>query len=171
MAIRQNQGHAAGQWTQGFESHTALYRAFVERNSVSIVPSIITRLSTRWPVALVLAGCQPSSEVVPIKHEAASTPTQSSQTPDVDPIRFACEGFDAAVAADAPHDRLLSHTAAHAVELGGPAVELAARRWALLPPQALLEEIDRYERTTTNPKKCAGLRAHLERLAIIAGSQ
>lgn len=85
-------------------------------------------------------------------------------------IRYACAGFEDAVAADAPRDRLLSHTAKHAVELGGAPVELASQRWALTPPQGLLEEIDAYERAGGDPKDCAGLRAHLERLASISAS-
>lgn len=119
----------------------------------------------------VLAACQPAVEP-PAKTETttekASTPT--FQPPDVALIRYACAGFDAAVAAGAPPDRLLSHTATHAVELGGPRVEIATRRWALLPPQALLEEIDRYEKTGVDPKQCAGLRSHLDRLAILSSS-
>ena len=146
-----------------------LYRASAERNSVSAVRSTITRISS-GSLALVLVVCQPTSEI-PVRTEGQSTPTQELAADDVNLIRFACEGFDAAVAADAPNDRLLSHTAAHAVELGGPAVELATRRWALLPPQALLEEIDRYEQAGADPEQCAGLRSHLERLAILAGSQ
>ncbi len=131
--------------------------------------STITRISAA-SLALVLVVCQPTSET-PVRTEAQSTPTPEPAANDANLIRYACEGFDAAVAADAPNDRLLSHTAAHAVELGGPAVELATRRWALLPPQALLEEIDRYEQTGADPERCASLRSHLERLTILAGSQ
>jgi hypothetical protein len=121
-------------------------------------------------VGIVFGACQQPVDP-PARTEASSdSPTPEMGPPDVALISFACAGFDAAVAADAPTDRLLSSTAKHAVELGGPRVELATRRWALLPPQGLLEEIDRYERTGADPKQCAGLRAHLERLAILASS-
>jgi hypothetical protein len=133
-------------------------------------------LSLRAGFAVILSigfgGCQPT-EPSPSRTElAAQSPASESkfEPPDETLIRFACAGFDAAVAAKAPPDRLLSHTAKHAVELGGPRVELATRRWALLPPQGLLEELERYERTGADPDECAGLRLHLERLAIIAGS-
>jgi hypothetical protein len=149
----------------------ALYRASVERNSVSGVRSDVTQISAGFTLALVLAACQPSAEAPPVETKTAAPPKSKLEPPDAGLIRYACAGFDAAVAADAPPERLLSHTAAHAVELGGPPVELATRRWALLPPQALLEEIDHYERSGADPNQCAGLRAHLERLTIIAGSQ
>jgi hypothetical protein len=128
--------------------------------------------SLAWVVA-----CQPPVDPPSRTQPTAGSPTQNADSPpdfappDVTLIRFACAGFDAAVAADAPSDRLLSHTAKHAVELGGPQVELATHRWALLPPQGLLEEIERYERTGANPVQCDGLRSHLERLAIVAGSR
>jgi hypothetical protein len=118
-------------------------------------------------LATVFGGCQPTVE--PPKTEAAAKSAEA-ESKDVALIRFACAGFDAAVAAEAPQDRLLSHTAMHAVELGGPRVELASRRWALLPPQGLLEEIAIYERTGASSDECMGLRSHLERLAIISGS-
>jgi hypothetical protein len=118
----------------------------------------------------VFGACQPTVEP-PRTEAAAKSPEAESKVPDVALIRFACAGFDAAVAAEAPQDRLLSHTAMHAVELGGPRVELATRRWALLPPQGLLEEIERYERTGASSDECMGLRSHLERLAIISGSR
>jgi hypothetical protein len=123
-------------------------------------------------VGVSSSACQPTVEAPSRTEVAATSPAPEPLTgpPDVSLIRFACAGFDAAVAADAPPDRLLSHTAKHAVELGGSRVELATRRWALLPPQGLLEEIDRYERTGANPQECAGLRLHLERLAIISSS-
>ena len=55
--------------------------------------------------------------------------------------------------------------------LGGERVEAATRRWALLPPQGLLELINRYEsEAKPDPKQCAGLRAHLERMAIKSSS-
>jgi hypothetical protein len=123
---------------------------------------------------VILSACQPTVDPPRTDHTAENpTPEAGKQDfgpPDVALIRFACAGFDAAVAADAPADRLLSHTAKHAVELGGPQVEIATRRWALQPPQGLLEEIDRYEKTGADPQQCAGLRSHLERLAIVAGS-
>jgi hypothetical protein len=121
---------------------------------------------------VILGACQPTVEP-PSRTEVAAenqTPELEFGPPDVALIHFACAGFDAAVAAEAPPDRLLSHTAELAVELGGPRVELATRRWALLPPQGLLEEIDRYEQSGVSPDECAGLRLHLERLAIRSGS-
>jgi hypothetical protein len=123
-------------------------------------------------LGIMLGACQPSSEPGRRIEDATTNPAAESafEPPDVALIAFACAGFDAAVAAEAPPDRLLSHTAKHAVELGGPSVELATRRWALLPPQGLLEEIDRYERTGVSSNECAGLRLHLERLAILSGS-
>lgn len=123
-------------------------------------------------LGVVFGACQSGVEPPSRTEVAATNPAPESEfgPPDVALIRFACAGFDAAVAAEAPPDRLLSHTATHAVELGGPQVELATRRWALLPPQGLLEEIDRYERSGVSPDECAGLRLHLERLAIISGS-
>ena len=116
-------------------------------------------------------ACQPTPES-PVQTEATkSAPApEKFQQPEVALIRYACAGFDAAVAADAPPARLLSQTAVHAVALGGPRVEIATRRWALLPPQGLLEEIDQYEKSGANPDECAGLRAHLERLSIVSGS-
>lgn len=130
------------------------------------------RLGFVMVLGIGLGGCQPA-ENAPSRTEAAAKNPASESTfepPDDALIRFACAGFDAAIAAKDPPDRLLSHTAKRAVELGGPRVELATSRWALLPPQGLLEEIDRYERTGAKPDECAGLRLHLERLAIIAGS-
>jgi hypothetical protein len=150
-----------------------LYRAIADRNSVPLVtPSARTNFVC---IALLVLGtvfgaCQPTVEP-PSTEAVAKSPESESAVPDVALIRFACEGFEAATAAEAPQDRLLSHTAVHAVELGGPRVELATRRWALLPPQGLLEEIERYERTGANPDECVGLRSHLERLAIISGSR
>jgi hypothetical protein len=124
-------------------------------------------------LGFVLGACQPTVEAPSRTEVAAGSPASESELgpPDETLIRFACAGFDAAVAAKDPPDRLLSHTAKRAVELGGPRVELATRRWALLPPQGLLEELDRYERTGANPDECTGLRLHLERLAIVAGSR
>ncbi|PRP92894.1 hypothetical protein ENSA5_46610 [Enhygromyxa salina] len=91
--------------------------------------------------------------------------------PKVHLIRYACQGFDAAVADAAPPDQLLSRSAARAVELGGAPVEAATRRWALLPPQGLLKEIERYEgQAEARADECAGLRAHLERMAIRSSS-
>lgn len=150
-----------------------LYRAIAGRNSVPLViPS--ARTNFVWIALLVLGtvfgACQPTVEPPPAE-AVANSPDSESEVPDVALIRFACEGFDAAVAAEAPQDRLLSHTAVHAVELGGPRVELATHRWALLPPQGLLDEIERYERTGANPDECVGLRSHLERLAILSGSR
>lgn len=81
-------------------------------------------------------------------------------------IRFACQGFERAVAEGAPNTRMLSTTAKHAVELGGEPVEQATLRWALLPPEGLLELIDRYEHDTeADPAGCQPFRAHLERVA------
>jgi hypothetical protein len=112
----------------------------------------------------LLWACQ--AEPAVITRVEADTPSE----PEDHPIRYACAGFEAAVAADAPQDRLLSHTAKHATELGGDVVEQATRRWALLPPQGLLEEIDAYERSGADPRECAGLRAHLDRLAMLAAT-
>lgn len=130
------------------------------------------RLGLAIVLGIGLGGCQPT-ERAPSRTDVAAKNSASEskfEPPDDSLIRFACAGFDAAIAAKDPPDRLLSHTAKRAVDLGGPRVELATQRWALLPPQALLEEIDRYERTGADPGECAGLRLHLERLAIIAGS-
>jgi hypothetical protein len=137
---------------------------------------IASRLCLGVALGTVFGACQPAVDPAPRTEPAADNPEPEAGSrsdfgpPDVALIRFACAGFDAAVAAGAPPDRLLSHTAKHAVELGGPRVELATRRWALLPPQGLLEEIDRYENTGANPDQCKGLRLHLGRLAILAGS-
>jgi hypothetical protein len=128
------------------------------------------RLAFSVLLGILLGACQQTVDPPSRTGSNADEPTPEVGPPDVALISFACAGFDAAVAADAPSDRLLSTTAKHAVELGGPRVELATRRWALLPPQGLLEEIDRYERTGADPDQCAGLRAHLERLAILASS-
>lgn len=103
--------------------------------------------------------------------EGAPSPQARFAPPDIRLLRFACEGFDLAVADGAPPDRLLSHAAARAVELGGAPVEAATQRWALLPPQALLEQVQRYAATPeAGPDVCAGLRSHLERMAILSGS-
>ncbi|KIG13624.1 hypothetical protein DB30_07832 [Enhygromyxa salina] len=140
-------------------------------------------------VALVASACGPGS---PPPAKLAPTPIRESEDPgardnsltsskapakpefappDLELLRFACEGFDRAVAAGAPPDRLLSHAAARAVELGGAPVEAATRRWALLPPQALLEEVQRYAASSqAGPDACAGLRAHLERMAMQSAS-
>jgi hypothetical protein len=128
-------------------------------------------------VLLSLAACgrgDPKPQPTPVSAESVPSnedPPRRFEEPDIRLIRFACEGFDAAVAAGAPEDRLLSHSAAHAIELGGAEVEAATTRWALLPPQGLLEEIARYEREVeADPKQCAGLRAHLERMALVSAS-
>ena len=110
------------------------------------------------------------SEPEPTRTEPS--PIASSEPePEHHLIRFACEGFDAAVAEGAPASRLLSTSAKHAVELGGERVEAATQRWAVSPPQGLLELIDRYEaETSANPDRCAGLRAHLQRMSARAST-
>ncbi|PRQ09565.1 hypothetical protein [Enhygromyxa salina] len=144
------------------------------------------RVASHWgwlgAVLFTIAACGPSPQPTPTRTDnagpRASSPdagTRASKPgfapPDLDLLRFACAGFDRAVADAAPPDRLLSHAAARAVELGGAPVEAATRRWALLPPQALLEEIQQYTAgSEAGPDECAGLRAHLERMAIQSGS-
>jgi hypothetical protein len=135
-------------------------------------------------VLVMLGACGPSPRAAPAKLArdqaneisdlaARSEPPRAGELapPDVHLLAFACAGFDLAVADQAPPDRLLSHAAARAVELGGAPVEAATQRWALLPPRALLEEVQHYAATSeAGPDACAGLRAHLERLAMLSGS-
>lgn len=128
-------------------------------------------------LALALAsssslGCGSSSEPAPTRtsHDAAAKPPEPE--PESALIHYACEGFDRAVREHAPDNRLLSTSALYAVELGGPRVEAATQRWALLPPQGLLELITRYEREfKPDPSECAGLRAHLERMGQRAATR
>jgi hypothetical protein len=113
-------------------------------------------------VPVFVGGCRGEPEPVRVDPRA-TTPTQIELEPEVALIPYACQGFEAAVANAAPRTQMLAHTARHAIELGGPPVEQASVRWALLPPPALLELIDRYEHATqADPHECAGLRAHLE---------
>ena len=119
-------------------------------------------------LAAVLAlACRSSEpEPTPVDHSELK-PSADQPEPEHHLIRHACRGFDQALAEGTAQGRLLSASAKHAIALGGPAVEQATQRWALLPPQALLELIDRYERETkADPQQCAGLRAHLDRMAL-----
>jgi hypothetical protein len=128
----------------------------------------------------MLGACGPSPSPAPVSATAERSrdtlsperePEREFNQPDIRLLRFACAGFDLAVADGAPSDRLLSHSAARAVELGGAPVEAATLRWALLPPQALLEEVEQYVATfEASPDACAGLRAQLERMAMLSGS-
>jgi hypothetical protein len=98
-------------------------------------------------------------------------PTVAQPEPEHHLIRHACRGFDRALAEDTPDGRLLAASAKHAIELGGPAVEAASSRWALLPPLGLLDLIDRYEaEAKPDPQQCAGLRVHLERMNLRLGT-
>ena len=115
-------------------------------------------------------GCrdQPAPPTKTSEAELAASADQPE--PEHYLIRFACQGFERAVAEGTPTTRMLSTTAKHAVELGGAPVEQATLRWALLPPQGLLALIDRYEREAeaeADPAQCAGLRAHLDRLSSL----
>lgn len=118
-----------------------------------------------WLPFVFALACR-SSEPEPTHLSGQATPKVDAPEPEHHLIRHACRGFDAAIEEGTPEGRLLSTSAKHAIELGGPAVEKATQRWALLPPQALLELIDRYEREAQpDPQQCAGLRAQLERMA------
>ena len=115
--------------------------------------------------ALLLLACRSEPEPKQVDGKEL-VPTADQPEPEHHLIRHACQGFDAAVAEGTPDGRLLAASAKHAIERGGPAVEKATQRWALLPPQRLLEVIDRYEREVQpDPQQCAGLRAHLERMS------
>lgn len=123
------------------------------------------------PVLVVLTlACRNDPE--PTRTSAAElAPAKPAPEPEHHLIRYACQGFDAAVAEGAAENRLLSTSAKHAIALGGERVETATQRWALLPPQGLLELIDRYEREAKpDPKLCAGLRAHLDRMSQTAAA-
>jgi len=114
-------------------------------------------------VMLVL-GCRSEPEPTPTS-VGKPAPTVEQPEPEHHLIRHACRGFDTALAEGTPTNQLLSASARHAIELGGPAVERATTRWALLPPQAVLELIDRYEQDAhPDPQQCASLRAHLDRM-------
>jgi hypothetical protein len=121
-------------------------------------------------LSTLVFACQRGAEPTHLE-----TDTQKADPAEPEPehhlIRHACRGFDAALAEGTPNGRLLSATAKHAIALGGPEVEAATKRWALLPPQELLELIDRYE-TEAQPdlQQCAGLRAHLEQMAERLGT-
>ena len=133
-------------------------------------------------LVFALCGCsrherehtRDSSSDAPARAQASPSSTErpSYAPPERALWAHACQGFDAAVAAGAPPNQILSHTARHAVELGGPAVEAATRRWALLSPQAMLEELDAYALARgSEAVDCSGLRAHLERMAMRAAAQ
>jgi hypothetical protein len=140
-----------------------------------MITTTIAGLGRAQAPALVLGGllvavgpgCR-DQPAVPTKTDPTElAPSADQPEPEHHLIRFACEGFELAVAEGAPHTRLLSTSAKHAVALGGAPVEQATQRWSLLPPQGLLELVDRYERDTkADPAQCAGFRAHLERLSI-----
>ena len=125
----------------------------------------MTHARTLCLLALLALACRSEPEPTQVRaRELAPSPDQPE--PEHHLIRHACRGFDAAITEGTPDGRLLSASAKHAIELGGPAVEQATRRWALLSPQALLELIDRYEREAQpDPQQCAGLRTHLERMS------
>ena len=126
------------------------------------------------PLALVgvTAACT-DKPAPPRKADAAATARSADQPePEHFLIRFACQGFDKAVAAGTDPKRLLSTSAMHAVELGGQPVEQATQKWALLPPQGLLELVERYERDAKpDPAECAGLREHLETMSQQAAAR
>lgn len=117
--------------------------------------------------ALVLAlGCRTSEpEPTPVSADAR-VPSPDQPEPEHHLIRHTCAGFELALAEGTPDGRLLAAAAKHAIALGGEAVERATQRWALLPPQTLLELIDRYQREAKpDPQECASLRTHLDRMA------
>jgi hypothetical protein len=124
----------------------------------------MTRARLLCLLSLLALACRSEPEPTHVKgSELAPSPEQPE--PQHFLIRHACRGFDQALAEGTPDGRLLAASAKHAIELGGPAVEQATQRWALLPPSALLELIDRYEREAQpDPQQCAGLRAHLDRM-------
>jgi hypothetical protein len=125
----------------------------------------MTRARLLAALTVLALACRSEPEPTQVRaRELAPSPDQPE--PEHHLIRHACRGFDVAITEGTPDGRLLSASAKHAIELGGPAVEQATRRWALLSPQALLELIDRYEREAQpDPQQCAGLRAHLEKMA------
>ena len=128
-----------------------------------------SRVTLSLALAASLLGC--GSEPEPTPRLVATEPAPARPEPDHHPIRHVCAGFDLAVAEGAPQQRLLSSSTKHAIELGGERVELASRRWALTPAHELLVVLDRYERETqADPKACAGLRAHLERMSLRSAS-
>jgi hypothetical protein len=119
-------------------------------------------------LALACRG-EPDPTRVSVDHDQSGPAQPSVEEPEPEHhlIRHACRGFDLALTEGAPDGRLLAASAKHAIELGGPAVETATTRWALLPPQSLLELIDRYEaEAKPDPQQCANLRAHLERMSL-----
>jgi hypothetical protein len=124
----------------------------------------MTRAHHLFLAAALALACRGEPEPTHVDtKELAPSPDQPE--PEHHLIRHACRGFEAAIAEGTLDGRLLAASAKHAIELGGPAVETATLRWALLPPQGLLELIDRYEREARpDPQQCAGLRAHLERM-------
>lgn len=144
--------------------------------SVSLRITLSAALSILVPIAACTRGVPPTAEERadapgPDVDDPGDSKEKRFARPNAHLIRYACLGFDAAVADGAPPDRLLSYTAARAIELGGAPVEAATQRWALLPPQGLLEEIERYEHGAgVNAENCAGLRAHLEHMAILSSS-
>lgn len=120
-------------------------------------------------LATLALACR--SEPEPTRVDVEPTPSPAQPEPEHHLIRHACRGYDAALTEGTPTGQLLAASAKHAIEFGGPAVEQATTRWALLPPQGLLELIDRYEHDTqADPKQCAGLRAHLERMSLRGSS-
>jgi hypothetical protein len=129
----------------------------------------MTRVRIVMLSALALA-CQRGPEPTHVETEPAKAEPAEPE-PEHHLIRHACRGFDAALAEGTPDGRLLTAAAKHAIALGGPDVEAASMRWALLPPQELLELVDRYEaEAQPDPKQCASLRAHLEQMAERLGT-
>jgi hypothetical protein len=121
-----------------------------------------------------MLGCSPEPAPTHTTRNAAAATTTREVEPEPESalIRYACAGFDRAIREQAPEDRLLSTSAKYAIELGGAPVEAATQRWALLPPQGLLELITRYERElAADPSECAGLRSHLERMGQRAATR
>jgi hypothetical protein len=115
---------------------------------------------------MLALACRSDPEPTPVSADQR-LPTVDQPEPEHHLIRHACRGFDHAVANGTPDGRMLAASARHAIELGGPAVEAASSRWALLPPQGLIDLIDRYQaEAKPDPQQCAGLRAHLERMNL-----
>jgi hypothetical protein len=143
-------------------------------DSESLAAFVVSRTRTPTRAGLLLGcsllglapGCR-DEPAPPTKTNPSELAASADQPePEHHLIRFACQGFERAVAEGAPTTQMLSTTAKHAVELGGEPVEQASLRWALLPPEGLLELIDRYERDTeADPAGCQPLRTHLERAA------
>jgi hypothetical protein len=122
----------------------------------------MTRARIVLLVPVLALACQRGAEPTHLETEQQAIEPE----PEHHLIRHACRGFDAARAEGTPDGRLLAATAKHAIALGGPEVEVASKRWAFSPPHELLELIDRYEvEAQPDPQQCAGLRAHLERMA------